>query len=797
MQVRKIKDYKSIELPLELNISFKKIYNMLREYTTGASKNHPFNASANVIIKEVEKHPELINGFSDLSLLEKHEEIIDVLLEALFPEILTLNEIKAATIPFSFTSFKFTKRLQEILDNAGNDYQLKVREFEDDKMYIMACTFILNNVYKHPIDLKRPFFFDIPNKKTDQIKHYRVAFNGDFMDVTPSDFAPKITEEDIQTLLDNYDNIDVWREKFPPNSYIFKGFGIMNLFDVTADENISSIRTSLLQKDDGSVIEKLRKNLSEFYNIKDLKVGFSVFDSSDSSLKSTRVKKSESIILQEKETEISCNSFFCKKVISDIFNDQKVVIISDIKKYGQATDENPFYQRLKGKKIGSIILIPFKTIENNDIAILEIVSPRAYELNSVNQQKLTDIIPVFKAAIERSSKEYLNVLEATIQEHYTSLHETVKWKFYEAAEQYQTDLHTKNENIKIKQIVFNDVFPLYGQLDIKGSSLARNEAIKEDLITQLTLAISVLKEACKSEKIPIYNELMFRVNEYLNDVIAGLKAGDEINILDFLKRDIYPVFKHIKNINSNLTAIVNTYMNRLDDNLHVVYEKRKNYEQSVTLLNDKLAKFIDGKQENAQAMFPHYFERYKTDGVEYNMYIGQSLTNQKKFDQLYLYNLRLWQLQVMCEMENVANIARKSMNHDLQVASLILVHSNPLSIKFRMDEKQFDVDGAYNIRYEIIKKRIDKAHIKGTQDRLTVPGKIAIVYSQDKEANEYLKYIKYLKSKNILGKVEYLNIEDLQGISGLKALRVKVIYRNDYDSKKTISIDELMKEFNQ
>ena len=67
----------------------------------------------------------------------------------------------------------------------------------------------------------------------------------------------------------------------------------------------------------------------------------------------------------------------------------------------------------------------------------------------------------------------------------------------------------------------------------------------------------------------------------------------------------------------------------------------------------------------------------------------------------------------------------------------------PLAIKFRMDEKKFDVDGAYNIRYEIIKKRIDKANIKGTEERLTVPGKISIVYSQDKDALEYIKYINF------------------------------------------------------
>ena len=794
MEIRQPKDLKNIELPLQLHISFEKVIALFKKYANQELKEHPFHKSSKEMIKMVDQHPEFVNGFSDFSLLEKHSEIISIMLEPLFPEVLTKNEIKSATIPFNFTSFKFTDRFEEIIQNAGKDYELKIRDFEENEIYVMACTLILNIVYNSSIDLKRPFFFDIPDKNLGVTKHYRVAFNGDFMDISPTENAPKLTEEDIKMLLDNFDNIDIWKEKFPPNSYIFKGFGLMNLFDVTPDEIISSIRTNLLKKEDNSIVEKLQKDLGEFFNIKDIKVGFSVFDVSNMLLDSTRIKKAESILL-ENEHSIKCSDFFCDHIITKIFNKTESVAISDIENYGASSNHNPFYKRLKNKGIGSILLIPMKASNNNDLALLEIASPRAYELNSVNQQKLRDILPVFQAAIERNSEEYLNVLEATIQEHYTSIHPSVKWRFYEAAEKYQSDVFNKVDNLKLEQIVFNDVHPLYGQSDIKGSSIARNNAIKEDLTTQLTLAISVLKEACKSEKLPIYKELMFRVEAYLSEVKIGLKAGDEIGILDFLKRDIYPVFNHIKEINSELHALVNKYMCRLDANLQVVYEKRKAYEHSVTLLNDKLAKFIDLKQEEAQAMFPHYFERYKTDGVEYNMYIGKSLTKEKKYDDLYLYNLRLWQLQVMCEMENVANTARKVMEHDLQVASLILVHSNPLAIKFRMDEKQFDVDGAYNIRYEIIKKRIDKAHINGTNERLTVPGKIAIVYSQEKDAREYLKYIKYLQSKNFLGKVEKLELEDLQGVSGLKALRAEVIYHENFNEKETITIDELMEEF--
>ena len=182
-------------------------------------------------------------------------------------------------------------------------------------------------------------------------------------------------------------------------------------------------------------------------------------------------------------------------------------------------------------------------------------------------------------------------------------------------------------------------------------------------------------------------------------------------------------------------------------------------------------------------MFLHYFQRYNTDGIEYNIYIGDSIVENIGFDLMDLQNLQLWQLETMWDIEQKAHELARTMPHPLQVASLILVHSNPLAIKFKMDEKQFDVDGAYNARYEIIKKRIDKSHIKGTNERVTVPGKIAIIYSQDRDAQEYLNYIEYLQAEGKLAEVEMLDVEDLQGVSGLKAIRVEVRYQEKIAKK--------------
>jgi len=123
------------------------------------------------------------------------------------------------------------------------------------------------------------------------------------------------------------------------------------------------------------------------------------------------------------------------------------------------------------------------------------------------------------------------------------------------------------------------------------------------------------------------------------------------------------------------------------------------------------------------------------------------------------------------------NEKKKKLPLPLDVASLVMVYSNPIAIKYRMDEKQFDVDGAYNARYEIIKKRIDKAHIKGTNERITQPGKIVIIYTQPSDLDEYTNYINFLTYEGYLkGDPETFEIEQLQGVVGLRGIRVAVNY---------------------
>ena len=225
----------------------------------------------------------------------------------------------------------------------------------------------------------------------------------------------------------------------------------------------------------------------------------------------------------------------------------------------------------------------------------------------------------------------------------------------------------------------------------------------------------------------------------------------------------------------DVASHVDQYRQALDPSLEIVYEERRKYEDSVAMLNEAMATYLEERDEEAQDMVPHFFERFQTDGVDYNIYAGQDLVESGQFNEMDLRNLRLWQLTTTAGMATVASKLKPALPVKLDVAHLVLVQSEPLDIRFREDEKKFDVDGAYNIRYEIVKKRIDKAHISGSEERLTQPGHVAIVYSLDSERDEYLRHIDYLTASGyFVQDPELLNIEDLPGANGLRAIRVRV-----------------------
>ncbi len=781
----------NLESPFTLKISFNKL---LQEYEALANHSDEFTAEkANRILDTAHAFPELRDGFSNATILEKRKKEISIILQDSFSPVLTKNEIKTASVPFHNIIFNASERFKNIIKTAGKDFELNIKNMPKDDRYIIACTVILDFYYGYNINLKRPFYYEIPDENG-IMRYYKILYNADFMEIIKTDKAKEITKEDYNELIDNYENIDLWKEKFPLNSYIFKGFVISNIFDVTHDQSISNIKSNLIknQEKNENFIKSFESIFRSLLGVNDIKIGFSKYNKEDNTFERVYGSGMQSFLLYDSE-KTNCADSFCNWSYNRLLKDKKYFSISDIDKVLETSNDcAPHISTLHKQGIKSVIFAP---IANNKglMGILEIVSNKAQTVNSINANKLEDVMPFIVSAVERSKNNEENLIEAIIQKECTSIHPSVHWRFEKEARAFIKS-ETDGEQPIFKKIAFENIYPLYGQIDIKGSSEARNEATQLDLTLQLNTVKSIFKNAAKIEALPIYEQLIFQIDQYLKLLQEYFQVDSEQQISEFFNQDIKSVLEHLYSIDE-LKSEIDAYFDSIDNNINMLYRHRKNYDDTVASINKEMAALLDNKQVQAQLMYPHYFERFKTDGVEHNMYIGESITKEDSFNPIYLYNLRLWQLQVMCEMENAYYQMQHKFPVSLDVASMILVFNQPLSISFRMDEKQFDVDGTYNARYEIVKKRVDKAFIKGTNERLTQKGKITIVYSQKQDEREYLRYIRFLQAKHYLDtNVEIVELQDLQAVTGLKAIRVNVLYHKDENDKDFYTYDDLMKE---
>jgi hypothetical protein len=443
------------------------------------------------------------------------------------------------------------------------------------------------------------------------------------------------------------------------------------------------------------------------------------------------------------------------------------------------TSQNELLKYYAELNAGSLILCPLKNDSGEFIGLLEVISDKPDTLRYEHLLKVQKATQLFSLALEKTNENLEAQIDKIIKEHFTAIQPAVEWKFTEAAFNFLQNRES-HEAAKMSSIVFENVYPLYGAIDVRNSSVERNKAIQLDLLEQLEKARMVLVKASKAMYFPLLKEILYKIEKYIATTSDILLSEEEVLIYEFLEHDLHLLFRHLGTDKPEIAQLIDDYFSALDPDRNIVYRHRKEFEDSITRINDVLDRFIDQEQKVAQTVFPHYFERYITDGIEFNIYIGDSLAPHYQFDEIYVKNLKLWQLAMLAKAARITNALEKRLNLPLQTTQLILAHSFPLSISFKRKERKFDVEGAYNIRYEIIKKRIDKVHLKNSEERLTQPGKIAIVYSQQKELNEYLEYIEFLQHENLLcDDTEHLELEDTQGIIGLKAVRVSVNIFNE------------------
>jgi len=718
--------------------------------------------------------PELFETIEDTTVLDRNSDLVRRLMSLLFPPASWETEAFGAMVPFSMRPFFVSPRFQSIFLREDGTFLGRLNLDKEDfgrGRIIRAYLFILEKYYGIQQNLDYPIIRIVPDPETGLDRYFKMNLDFRFMEVYAVKEPKTLTEQERDLILEHLTEPDILREILPPEDFEFHGFTAARAVDITKSEIISAMERDLIDQE--SIVTqggflRLQQMLRTLFGRPKLMASLAA------------LREDEVLLLNAGcEMTIGCifadsrhvpKSEFEGTVFERAIQGEEILRVPDIleESWGEHTKEE-----FRHMGVRSLLITPLH-YKGECIGTLDLASPQPRDLGPMDALLLSQITPLFSVAVKKALDDLDNQIQGVIKQECTAIHPTVEWRFKRAAFHYLENFRMGRTS-EIEPIIFKDVYPFYGVSDIRGSTDERNRAIQKDLTEHLNLALKTVLSANEAKPMLILEELAGCIDDQLVRIQAGPGTGDELSVVKFLRNDVESLFSHLKGFSLKANRAIEAYESAIDSNIGTVYSLRKDFEESVSVLNDRLTSYLDQEEAEIQTLFPHYFERHRTDGVDYLIYMGSSLMEERDFNELYLKNLHLWQIKVACGMVWHTEQLKSSLKIPLDTAHLILIQNSPLSIRFRFDEKRFDVDGAYDARQEIIKSRLDKATVKGGRERLTQPGKIAIVYSHPEEAEETHRHINFLRTEGYLtGEIEDLELQDLPGVQGLSSLRVGV-----------------------
>lgn len=736
------------------------------------------------LLEKIEREPALQMPIRAEELV-KYKDTLELIFTILTPLMENEKELlwgMGTPLPhqifFSTQAFyKFMGRIKE----QKNDGEPELTH--EHKLLRYIYRMVLQRFYGYMPLSADDIIYSYTNPDTNLTKFYKINADSRFIDISYEGELPELNYEIIAEHLKDGSEVAVLSKALPLTGFKFDGFSVITVTDVTLQHAIDGIRNALVkhtyEKEAYEHVIQALKTLAgdgsvEFGLLPFLKVnGKFVFDNEENS---------QSILLDvAKKMGKLEESFFA--LVDEYQEHPRPVLFNNLDE--QKIETFPFLKVLYDNGIKSYSFLP--VFYNNELAgVLEIY---AYQELTVNEQLLSKLhaaMPLLGQLLRYRIEDFHNNMDEVLKDKFTALQPSVQWKFNEAVWKYVKGNRNKRKNSEIDTVTFKSLYPLFGAIDIKNSTIERNHALKLDLKVLLEKLIACLLKIKATLPLDLLDKLIFDCREWKRKISDKLSSSEESQLNEFLDEDLYPLLKHLGTSQEAIKPLIDGFFQVINPVDGEAFENRRSLETSMRFINTAVSDYLEDAQDSLQKSYPCYFAKFRTDGVEYDIYIGQELAPERPFDLLYLKNIRLWQLTAMVDVARLTNGLVTQMPRPLLTTQLVFIHSNPIDISFRNDERRFDVEGAYNIRYEVVKKRIDKVLIKGTTERLTQPGKIALVYFNGYEANEYKEYITYLQEQGYLNNdLEFLELEELQGVSGLKALRVGVNYLSCdfYDEK--------------
>jgi len=286
---------------------------------------------SDLISEQLTHADKLKQGFEDPTEIQSYRDEIQALMSLIVPSGHRVLSF-AGTSVFD-EGFYSSDSLRELKKDAET-WQVEVMEDLRTSEYVMDCIAILTQYYGLSAHHFRNHIIKFESK-TGKKRRYKVDVNYDYTELEPMDFAPKLAEEDFELLLNSIYDLEVWKEKFPPSSWLIKGFRFYTLYDVTDEQLLSDFKDQLNTNDQENIIDGLRYILRRIYGLEDLDFGITLHE--EGVLTQPHDLRIHSFLLDEFKS-LAVEEVMCPKFLENVIRKRQIFSISDIMKYESSSD---------------------------------------------------------------------------------------------------------------------------------------------------------------------------------------------------------------------------------------------------------------------------------------------------------------------------------------------------------------------------------------------------------------------------------------------------------------------------
>lgn len=659
--------------------------------------------------------------------------------------------------------------------NLKADLSLPSKKEMEKNLISAFYNLIMERFYNFSLTGNQMVIHSVIDPETHLLKYYRLNIDTRFIEVKSNVQLPEYNIKDVRDYINDEQNtLKVLTKLMPPENFSIEGFSIVTLVDVTDEYALETVKNLIINQSEsqqGLHTKDIATALKTLVGTDHIDFGMIPYIKLNNKVKVNQLQGFNSVLLQV-ATEDGFDDITNHTLVDNYLSQPRTLIFPDIKEDDQT--KYPTLKLLGQTGIKSYAIFPLY-YNGGLVGCLEMYTKDSKQFSPNVLSKIEAAFPLLAQLYHNVIVGFNNDIQDVIMDKFTALQPSVQWRFHEAAYNY---VHSgaRDRNYPIEPIFFKDVIPLYAAIDIRNSSIQRNAAIRRDLYAHFEILEDTLNRIRVKAVLCSETEIPSGGSVWSNKHLEELSDREIFKTEDYLQRQIPHALQHLKESYPEVSEIVDNYF-KLTGDKGKILENRERYEKSMQMINVAVTRHLDEFNAELQNIYPCYFEKFRTDGVEFDLYLGQSITPGIQFPPNIVHDFRLRQLSVLAEIARTTNNLGPYFSIPLETTQLIFVYEKLIDISFRIDEQRFDVEGSYNIRYQMVKKRIDKALIKDTTERLTQPGKIAIVYFDSNEAKAYQRYIKKLQGQRLLNDdLEFLELEELQGVEGLKALRVGVKY---------------------